>query len=148
MPPTRKNELAFDVEVSGDLEIEAKLRAIAERAGHTGPAFAAMLGDLEDAERNWFDTSGNYRWERLEDNTKRRHGEHPILELSGALMRSLVERHATYAVRESSDGELRFGTFDPAAHLVAKRRPVLAPLARQRPRLIERLRHHILGLET
>lgn len=147
MPRTRKAQAEIDV--SGDAEIEAKLKAIAERAGHSEPAFSAMLEDLEDAERNWFNTSGNYAWERLEDDTKRRHGEHPILELSGTLMRSLVERHAShFEVRESGDGELRFGTFDPAAHLVAKRRPVLAPLARQRPHLIARLRAHILGLEA
>lgn len=148
MPPTRKNERAFDVEVTGDVEIEAKLRAIAARGRRTKPAFVQMLRDLEQAEEKWFASRGEYRWEPLEDDTKKRHGEHPVLELSGTLMKSLVLQHAHYSVRQSSDGDLRFGTTDPVAHLVAKRRPVLAPLALSRRRLVDRLRTHILGLEA
>lgn len=147
MARRRSSGPSIDIEVSGDRQVELKLREIAARAASTKPAFTRMLRDLEEEERKWFATRGNYSWDAMDTGTRRRHGQHPLLELSGTLMKSLVQQHAKYSVRQSRDGELTFGTRDPVARIVAKRRPVLAPFARDRRRLSERLREHILAQE-
>jgi hypothetical protein len=140
------------VEVGGDKDVERKLRDMAVRSRHTRTVFLRMLDDLREAQREWFDAHGAGFWAPMDPDTKRRWGEHPLLELFGTLMRSLVETQAPYAVREASDGEARFGTWDPVAHLQAgghgaPKRAVLAPLTRSRTRLAEKLRKHILESE-
>jgi hypothetical protein len=136
--------LSLDVRDEG---AERTLRAIARRGGDVKPAMVAMARDLEDDQAWWFATRGEGSWDGHDDGTTRRHGPHPVLDLTGTLKKSLKDAHASYAVRDVDRDSLLFGTRDPVAHLVKKARPPLAPFRRARPRLRERLRHHILALD-
>jgi hypothetical protein len=141
--------MRVSVEVSGDSAVERRLLGMGRRGEHTAGIFMGVLGDLEEAERAFFGAHGTGLWPAMDPSTKKRWGEHELLDLSGTLMRSLTDRHAPYGIREARDGEARFGTSDPVAHLQAEgrgapKRAVLAPLARSRTGLAEKLRRHIM----
>lgn len=133
------------------------------RAANMAPAFGLVIEDFNRMEREAFESegasvSGVGAWQPYAESTlKRRPNSGPLLNLHGALEKSLTSvRGAKWSIRTIRLDELIMGTRDPVAHLQQRgtkrglpARPFLQPSEVDKDRWLFILqRYLIFGLDT
>lgn len=149
--------MRIEFDVFGDRQVARDLLRIGDRAVDATPAFAQMLLDLVDLEREQFGSEGQRAsggWAPLAASTlarKRANGlDERILRATGALYESLEETSSGGdAIRHADPTQMVFGTTVPYARYhqlgqgVPRRRPVeLAE--RDRQGLVKTLQRYVM----
>jgi len=104
--------LHFEVEILGAHIIDRELSRLAERVSNLSPAFASIYENFLEIEGQTFASEGRTsKWAALsEDYAAWRGSTGPILQLEGALRRSLTDKSAEGHISEIGAQEAKFGT--------------------------------------
>jgi len=104
--------LHFEVEILGQQIIDRQLSRLAERVSDLSPAFQSIYESFLEIEGETFASEGRVsKWAALsEDYAEWRGATGPILQLEGALRRSLAERSGPGHICEIGPQEAKFGT--------------------------------------
>lgn len=123
--------MSLEVIVQGDRTFRRKMERAAFSVSNAEPFLHVVMDDIERIERALFSSQGRRgggSWRGLSPETiaaKVRKSQDPRINIAtGALLHSVSDQHAEYAVREVTRSSLRFGTTAPGAKQSQMHRPI------------------------
>ena len=136
----------ISIDVKGSEAAERRIREIGERATEYRQIARRLAPVFSRSGEERFSSDGFGKWPPLAESTKRRHGNHQILRLTGRLEASLTSLDATDVRGEgvSYGTDVDYAVF----HQEGRGNPtreVVGTTPRQRDRLVATIQRYIVG---